>query len=100
MHYKRPIMTTRTSIPAMPEITTRTGSVLSEGRSALDAEDLRVRVQKALDEFLSQQVAVLDDVSGRWSRPSPICSQVGSGSGRHSAIGGGGEPAPPTTPPS
>jgi geranylgeranyl diphosphate synthase type I len=63
MHYKRPIMTTRTSIPAMPEITTRTGSVLSEVRSALDAEDLRARVQKVLDEFLSRQIAILDDVS-------------------------------------
>ncbi|HET9899974.1 MAG TPA: polyprenyl synthetase family protein [Actinomycetes bacterium] len=57
-------MTTRTSIPPMPEITTRTGAVLSERRSPLDAEDLRARVQKVLDEFLTRQVAVLDDVSG------------------------------------
>jgi geranylgeranyl diphosphate synthase, type I len=31
--------------------------------SPLDAEDLRVRVQKRLDEFLCQQVSLLDDVS-------------------------------------
>ena len=31
--------------------------------SPLDAEDLRVRVQKRLDDFLAAQVAVLDDVS-------------------------------------
>jgi geranylgeranyl diphosphate synthase type I len=32
-------------------------------RSPLDAEDLRVRVQKQLDDFLSAQVPLLDDVS-------------------------------------
>ncbi len=31
--------------------------------SPLDAEDLRVRVQKRLDDFLAHQVALLDDVS-------------------------------------
>jgi geranylgeranyl diphosphate synthase type I len=38
---------------------TRDGAPLSP----LDAEDLRVRVQKRLDEFLDAQVTVLDDVS-------------------------------------
>jgi geranylgeranyl diphosphate synthase, type I len=47
----------------MPEIATRTGSFLTEGRSPLDVEDLRVRVQKVLDEFLSRQRALLDEVS-------------------------------------
>jgi geranylgeranyl diphosphate synthase, type I len=56
-------MLTRTSIPRMPEITTRAGWYLIDGHSPLDAEDLRVRVQKVLDEFLSRQVAVLDEVS-------------------------------------
>ncbi len=32
-------------------------------RSPLDAEDLRVRVQKRLDDFLAVQVPILDDVS-------------------------------------
>jgi geranylgeranyl diphosphate synthase type I len=32
-------------------------------RSPLDAEDLRVRVQKRLDEFLCAQVPILDDIS-------------------------------------
>jgi geranylgeranyl diphosphate synthase type I len=35
----------------------------NEGRSPLDTEDVRVRVQKALDEFLAAQVPVLDEVS-------------------------------------
>jgi geranylgeranyl diphosphate synthase, type I len=56
-------MPTRTTIPRMPEIATRAGSYLIDGRSPLDAEDLRVRVQKVLDEFLSRQIAVLDEVS-------------------------------------
>jgi len=32
-------------------------------RSPLDAEDLRVRVQKRLDDFMAEQVTLLDDVS-------------------------------------
>ena len=32
-------------------------------RSPLDAEDLRVRVQKRLDDFLATQVPLLDEVS-------------------------------------
>jgi geranylgeranyl diphosphate synthase, type I len=47
----------------MPEIATRTGSLMTAGRSPLEAEDLRVRVQKVLEEFLARQVAVLDEVS-------------------------------------
>ncbi|MGD9957177.1 MAG: polyprenyl synthetase family protein [Candidatus Nanopelagicales bacterium] len=36
---------------------------MTTGSSPLDAEDLRVRVQKRLDDFLAQQLPVLDDVS-------------------------------------
>ena len=36
---------------------------LSSGTSPLDAEDLRIRVQARLDEFLQQQVPILADVS-------------------------------------
>ena len=35
----------------------------SDAVSPLDAEDLRVRVQKRLDDFLAHQVSLLDDVS-------------------------------------
>ena len=36
---------------------------LTAGNSPLDAEELRVRVQRRLDEFLAQQVPLLADVS-------------------------------------
>lgn len=44
-------------------------SMLTSGTSVLDVEDLRVRVHKALDDFLSRQVDVLEAVS-------PECSPL------------------------
>ena len=36
---------------------------MTTGSSPLDAEDLRVRVGKALEDFLERQVPLLDEVS-------------------------------------
>ena len=67
--------------------------------SPLDAEDLRVRVQKRLDDFLAAQVPVLDDVSPDLAPLAEAITDLlaaASGCARRSPTGAGAAPAAPT----